>query len=54
MTKKFKDKCIKLNWNFQRGGGGGLSFWNFTLLQIREVEFKVSNLHYVVSEISFV
>jgi len=34
-------KCVKLNWNFQRGGGGGLRkipfcgggmdiFWNYT------------------------
>ena len=26
MTKKFKGECIKLNWNFQRGGGGGSFF----------------------------
>ena len=37
-------KCMKLNWNFQRGGGGGLEknpfcvagmviFWNYTIIK---------------------
>ena len=41
-AKKFKQKCMKLNWNFQRGCGGGLRknpflgrgmdiFWNYAL-----------------------
>ena len=41
MRPKYLNKCMKLNWNFQRGGevleknpfrGGGMDiFWNYTM-----------------------
>ena len=46
-------KCMKLNWNFQRGGGlrknpfrgGGMDiFWNYTLPKKKKKTMKVTKL----------
>ena len=38
---KHLKKCMKFNWNFQRGGGGGWIFlWNLTFRQISENSFR--------------
>ena len=44
---KYLKKCMLLNWNFQRGGGGMYIFWNYTMTS--PIQTPLSYGHFALS-----